>query len=128
MTPFTLFLCVIMFFHTSEFALACIYMREELSFSSLLFSKQYCIAMGSALVEFCLEAWLFPGMKQMGVIPFLGFLTVLLGEVIRKTGMVGEKATHGLGTFRNACGAAAPLRPSAYAHVLHKPRKAPNAC
>ena len=57
------FTVTVALFHVSEFLLACIFMREELSWRSWLLSKPYCAAMGLAIVEFYAELWLAPGLK-----------------------------------------------------------------
>lgn len=88
-----LFLGVLAFFHLSEFLLACLFMRHELGFSSLLFSKPYCIAMSVAVVEYLLEYWLFPSLKKLIVVTFLGVALAILGEAIRKCAMLTARAS-----------------------------------
>lgn len=83
----------LVFFHVSEFLLACIYMRDELSWRSWLVSKPYAVAMSGALLEYAFELWLAPGMKQWGYVAWLGLALVVLGEAIRKAGMLTAKAS-----------------------------------
>ncbi|WIA21396.1 hypothetical protein OEZ85_000612 [Tetradesmus obliquus] len=78
----------LVFFHASEFLLAAIYMRDELSMKSLLFSKAYLIAMSCGVLEFLLEAALLPAMKQLHAVSYCGLALLVLGEVIRKLAMV----------------------------------------
>ena len=62
------FTVTVALFHVSEFLLACIFMREELSWRSWLLSKPYCAAMSLAIVEFYTELWMAPGLKT-GTVP-----------------------------------------------------------
>lgn len=92
MQQFLVFICVLAFFHLSEFLLAFVYMRQELGWSSFLFSKTYCIAMSTALVEYLLECWLFPGLKSLQMVSTIGLVFVIVGEAVRKCGMITAKS------------------------------------
>ncbi|XP_058113702.1 protein-S-isoprenylcysteine O-methyltransferase B-like isoform X2 [Magnolia sinica] len=77
------------FFHGSEYALAvAIHGRFRVSLSSLLISKHYLLAMAFALLEYVLEIFLFPGMKELWWISNIGLMMVVVGEVIRKTAIL----------------------------------------
>ncbi|PNW88189.1 hypothetical protein CHLRE_01g018184v5 [Chlamydomonas reinhardtii] len=69
-------------------------MRHELSWNSWLFSRPYTVAMGFAILEYSVEALLVPGLKVgtggMGYLPWLGVVLIVLGEGIRKVGMLIE--------------------------------------
>ncbi|EFJ42306.1 hypothetical protein VOLCADRAFT_77213 [Volvox carteri f. nagariensis] len=102
-----MFIAVLAFFHCSEFLLACIFMRDELSIRSWLISKAYVTAMAFALLEYLLEACAVPSIKigdgGMGTISWLGLSLVLLGEGIRKLGMITARSnfTHNIRTKRH---------------------------
>ncbi|KAL3154072.1 hypothetical protein ABBQ32_013612 [Trebouxia sp. C0010 RCD-2024] len=90
MKPFGTFLSAVTFFHVSEFVLASIYMRKDLSRRSWLISEPYCVAMLLA----CLEYWLeirYCSILKFKVISRAGLAGVITGEVIRKTAMVTAK-------------------------------------
>mmetsp|Transcript_18687 Transcript_18687/g.52514 ORF Transcript_18687/g.52514 Transcript_18687/m.52514 type:complete len:196 (-) Transcript_18687:848-1435(-) len=91
-----LFGVLLAFYHVSEFTLAAVFMRQQLSWSSWLITKPYCLAMGTGLLEFWLESWLWPQLKQLTSISLLGLVLAVLGETIRKAGMVtaGRNFTH----------------------------------
>ncbi|GAX74277.1 hypothetical protein CEUSTIGMA_g1726.t1 [Chlamydomonas eustigma] len=90
---FSSFLAAIVFFHVSEFILAAIYMWEELSWDSLLLSKNYCLALSMGCMEYCIECWLVPSLKASWTQPIaaLGLFMVVVGESIRKLGMLTAK-------------------------------------
>ncbi|KAG1668152.1 hypothetical protein FOA52_005144 [Chlamydomonas sp. UWO 241] len=68
-------------------------MRAELGFKSLLLSKPYCAAMAVATGEYWLELWLIPGLKQAPFPAYAGLCLVLLGEAVRKVGMLTAQAS-----------------------------------
>ncbi|KAK9810375.1 hypothetical protein WJX72_009708 [[Myrmecia] bisecta] len=97
MSPFQHFAAALGFFHTSEFLLACIFMRQELSWSSWCFSTPYAVAMACACAEYFLERQLVPQLKQtLPWISTVGLAMVILGEAVRKAAMVtaGHNFTH----------------------------------
>lgn len=90
MKPFVTFMSAVAFFHFSEFLLASVYMRKDLSRRSWLISEPYCLAMLLA----CLEYWLevrFCSIIKIQVISKAGLAGILTGEFIRKTAMVTAK-------------------------------------
>ena len=88
MGPYPSFLAVLCIFHTSEFALACMYMRRDLSARSTLISLPYCLAMACASLEYWLEKrWL--DTLHLQWVSIIGAVLVVLGETIRKAAMVG---------------------------------------
>lgn len=89
---FTSFCATIAFFHTSEFILAYIFMRDELSWRSWLVSRNYVLALTAGLLEFLTEWWLFPRIKRSRIPWALGMLAVLAGEALRKAGMLTARS------------------------------------
>eukprot|EP00271_Cylindrocystis_brebissonii_P009901 TRINITY_DN2547_c0_g1_i3.p1 TRINITY_DN2547_c0_g1~~TRINITY_DN2547_c0_g1_i3.p1 ORF type:complete len:114 (+),score=10.16 TRINITY_DN2547_c0_g1_i3:505-846(+) len=81
---FGMFLTAVAFFHLSEFFLVFLFTRQELSHRSFLISRSYLLAMSAAIVEYFIEAWLFPSLKTFRPFPVLGLSLLVLGEVIRK--------------------------------------------
>ncbi|KAF8411994.1 hypothetical protein HHK36_004553 [Tetracentron sinense] len=87
----------IAFFHSSEYVLAvAIHGKITVALSSLLISKQYLLAMGCSLLEYMLEIFLFPGLKEFWWISNIGLALVIIGEIIRKTAILtaGNAFTH----------------------------------
>ena len=63
-----IFLGFLIAFHVSEYGLAQLYMRDDLSSRSWLISRPYLLAMVAASAEFWIEGVIFPDMKsQVGV-------------------------------------------------------------
>ncbi|KAL0479231.1 protein-S-isoprenylcysteine O-methyltransferase [Acrasis kona] len=87
------FLILVVMFHLSEAAIQYIYNREEFGFSSFCFEREYRIAMSVAVLEFILESWLFPNLKQHQLFHYMGIILVIVGELIRKVGMITAKAS-----------------------------------
>lgn len=85
---FKLFTVVFVFFHASEFILACVYMRSQLSLRSTLFSKPYFVALSIALAEYFAELQFLGRMKEQTWLTAIGLAIVVVGEVCRKTAMV----------------------------------------
>eukprot|EP00879_Flechtneria_rotunda_P014275 GHRR01014912.1.p1 GENE.GHRR01014912.1~~GHRR01014912.1.p1 ORF type:complete len:188 (+),score=48.82 GHRR01014912.1:142-705(+) len=83
-------------FHTSEFLLAAVFMRDQMSARSLLISKPYITAMLTGVLEYLLEATVLPSLKQMHTVSYVGIALLLLGEFVRKIAMVtaGANFTH----------------------------------
>ncbi|KAJ3683811.1 hypothetical protein LUZ60_014038 [Juncus effusus] len=91
------FVGAITFFHVSEYILAMLFHgRSNVSSTSLLISKHYAIAMGFSLVEYIVELFLFPNLKEIWLISNFGLLMILIGEIIRKLAIItaGRAFTH----------------------------------
>lgn len=58
------------------------------SLAALLFSKQYCIAMTFAVFEYVIEFFLVPEVKERWLMSNIGLGMVIVGEIIRKTGIL----------------------------------------
>ncbi|BDA40839.1 Protein-S-isoprenylcysteine O-methyltransferase [Coccomyxa sp. Obi] len=74
------------FFHGSEFFLAFLYNRQDLSRRSWLVSKPYCLAMLAAILEYSLES-MIPALRTKWISVF-GLGMIIVGEIIRKTAMI----------------------------------------
>ncbi|XP_071451299.1 protein-S-isoprenylcysteine O-methyltransferase [Hetaerina americana] len=86
------YLCFLSFFHYSEYFTTAIVNPRKLTVDSFLLnhSPEYGIAIVASWVEFLLEMWLFPGMKQFlwPWISPIGLLVCLAGETLRKLAML----------------------------------------
>ncbi|QCD92388.1 protein-S-isoprenylcysteine O-methyltransferase B-like isoform X2 [Vigna unguiculata] len=79
----------IVFFHSSEYFLAAIiHGRSNITLRSLLLSKHYVLAMIFSVLEYSIEIVLVPEMKEHWVISDLGLALVVIGEIIRKMGIL----------------------------------------
>ncbi|KAG8366170.1 hypothetical protein BUALT_Bualt17G0048800 [Buddleja alternifolia] len=87
----------IIFFHCSEYVLAvAIHGKNLVSLRSLLISKNYVFAMIFSLIEYFLEIYFFPGLKEHWSISNIGLAMVVVGEIIRKLAIItaGKSFTH----------------------------------
>ncbi|KAL2344203.1 hypothetical protein Fmac_005488 [Flemingia macrophylla] len=87
----------IFFFHSSEFFLAAvIHGKSNVTLKSLLISKHYVTAMIFSLLEYSIEIVLVPELKEQWTISNLGLTLVVIGEIIRKMGILtaGKAFTH----------------------------------
>ncbi|XP_002531593.2 protein-S-isoprenylcysteine O-methyltransferase A isoform X2 [Ricinus communis] len=87
----------IIFFHISEYLLAVgIHGKSNVSLKSLLVSKKYLLAMICSLLEYFIEIYLFPGLKEDWWVSNLGLALVIIGELIRKMAIItaGRAFTH----------------------------------
>ncbi|KAL9642817.1 hypothetical protein ABK040_009892 [Willaertia magna] len=93
---FLWFVALVIVFHIGEFLVTYLYNRKICSISSLAIQKDYVIAMSAAVIEFTIETYFFPSLKQYTWICYIGIILTIIGEVIRKTGMVtaGMAFTH----------------------------------
>ena len=88
---FTTFCATLAFFHISEFTLAYVYMRDELSWRSWLVSRDYVLALAAGVAEYLAEWWAWPQIKHSRLPWALGISAVVMGEALRKTGMLTAK-------------------------------------
>ncbi|CAK9149569.1 unnamed protein product [Ilex paraguariensis] len=87
----------IIFFHVSEYILAIsIHGRSRVTLNSLLISKNYLVAMIFSLLEYLLEIYFCPGLKEYWWISNFGLAMVVFGEIIRKLAILtaGRSFTH----------------------------------
>ncbi|XP_074041636.1 isoprenylcysteine carboxylmethyltransferase ste14 isoform X2 [Leptinotarsa decemlineata] len=91
-------MCVMAFFHFSEFMVIAIIQPKQVSTSSFVInhSPQYIIAAMSSWIEFLIECYIFPGMKQINWLSNIGLLMCILGEILRKVAMLtaGSSFSH----------------------------------
>nr|XP_043636517.1 protein-S-isoprenylcysteine O-methyltransferase B-like [Erigeron canadensis] len=90
-------LFAVFFFHGSEYLLAIIFHgKSNVTLNSLLISQQYILAMILSVLEYLLELYFFPGLKEYWWISNLGLVMVVVGEVIRKLAIItaGRAFTH----------------------------------
>uniref|UniRef100_A0A5B7B0Q5 Protein-S-isoprenylcysteine O-methyltransferase n=1 Tax=Davidia involucrata TaxID=16924 RepID=A0A5B7B0Q5_DAVIN len=91
-----MFLAII-FFHSSEYILAIIiHGKSNVTLGSLLISKHYILAMICSLLEYFLEIYFLPELKEHWWISNFGLAMVVIGEIIRKTAILtaGQAFTH----------------------------------
>ncbi|XP_078094937.1 protein-S-isoprenylcysteine O-methyltransferase [Mustelus asterias] len=84
------YLCSLSFFHYSEYLVTAVINPKSLTLDSFLLnhSVEYKLAAMSSWVEFTIEKFLFPGLKQITWLSFFGLLMVLVGESLRKAAML----------------------------------------
>ncbi|XP_073002297.1 probable protein-S-isoprenylcysteine O-methyltransferase isoform X2 [Typha latifolia] len=91
------FFAAIVFFHASEYALVVAFHgRPNISFNSLLITRQYVIAMTCALLEYVMEILFFPKLKEYWWVSNVGLAMILIGEILRKSAVItaGRAFTH----------------------------------
>ncbi|GER51434.1 protein-s isoprenylcysteine O-methyltransferase [Striga asiatica] len=90
-------LFAIIFFHSSEYVLAITFHgKNNVSLRSLLISKNYLLAMIGSLVEYFIEIYFFPEIKEHWFLSNMGLAMVVFGEIIRKLAIItaGRSFTH----------------------------------
>ena len=97
-TYFGWYLASLSVFHFSEYIMVALYRPTKLTLDSFLLnqSAEYQIAALASWIEFALELWLFPEMKNVFTISFVGLVLMVLGEGLRKLAMItaGSNFTH----------------------------------
>ena len=85
-----LYIMVLTFFHISEYVVTAIHNPAALKVDSFLInhSVEYGVAALASWVEYGVEYYFFPWMKSNRVIPMIGMLGIVAGEVFRKTAML----------------------------------------
>ncbi|XP_042031050.1 protein-S-isoprenylcysteine O-methyltransferase B-like isoform X1 [Salvia splendens] len=89
----------IFLFHGSEYLLALFFHgKNSVTLESLLISKNYVLAMVGSLVEYLIEIYFFPGMKEHWLISNTGLALVVVGELMRKLAIItaGRSFTHSI--------------------------------
>ncbi|KAJ8918403.1 hypothetical protein NQ315_008099 [Exocentrus adspersus] len=86
---FGVYMCVMAFFHFSEFVAIAIVQPKQVSVDSFVInhSPQYTVAAITSWLEFFVESYLFPGMKQIVWVSNIGLLICIGGEILRKLSM-----------------------------------------
>lgn len=89
---FGLYLCLLSFFHWSEYYVTALKNPDilQIEFYMLSHSKAYHMAAVSSWLEFWLEAWLLPDWLKFGCtwISLIGLLICMCGEALRKAAMI----------------------------------------
>jgi protein-S-isoprenylcysteine O-methyltransferase len=104
MDPITQLSCfgvILGIFHVSEFLLTVKYNPDKVDASSWLVTTQYVFAMSLGLLEFVLHNLVFPPILSP-IHPRIGILMCLIGEGVRKCGMLTCKSgfTHRIQTVK----------------------------
>ncbi|GLH01552.1 Protein-S-isoprenylcysteine O-methyltransferase [Gryllus bimaculatus] len=91
---FGYYMCFLSFFHYSEFLMIAITNPRTLSLDSFVLnhSREYAIAAISSWVEFFIEWYFFPGLKQSYEITYVGIILCIAGEGLRKLAMLTAKS------------------------------------
>lgn len=84
------YLASLAFFHISEYVMVSTYSPDKLSLDSFLInhSPEYQIAAVASWIEFLLELWFFPWMKNIVILNFIGLFLMIGGEALRKLAMI----------------------------------------
>ncbi|XP_031574460.1 protein-S-isoprenylcysteine O-methyltransferase-like [Actinia tenebrosa] len=82
------------FFHFSEYIMTAIYNPDTLTTDSFLLnhSREYKLAAIASWIEFAVEYFFFPNLKQTSFINELGLLLLIGGEIVRKLAMITAKS------------------------------------
>ncbi|XP_070561159.1 protein-S-isoprenylcysteine O-methyltransferase-like [Ptychodera flava] len=104
-TVFGWYLCILSFFHFSEYFCTSLYHPRSLTLDSFLLnhSKAYHVAAMASWTEFILETLIFPSLKQIQWLSLVGLTICLFGEVLRKLAMftAGTSFNHMIQSRRN---------------------------
>lgn len=78
------------FFHYSEYLVTAVFNPKTVSLDSFLLNHSiaYGVAMLASLLEFLIERWLLPDMKQIWVISTIGVIICTVGEGLRKSAII----------------------------------------
>nr|XP_060614687.1 protein-S-isoprenylcysteine O-methyltransferase [Anolis sagrei ordinatus] len=84
------YMCSLSLFHYSEYLVTAVNNPRSLSLDSFLLnhSFEYNMAAISSWVEFTVEKFMFPGMKQLTWLSSAGLLMVVFGDLLRKAAML----------------------------------------
>lgn len=95
---FGLYMFVMAFFHFSEFLSISIIQPIQVSTDSFVInhSPQYTIAAVTSWIEFFVEAYFCPGLKQHFIVSYIGLAVCIAGEFLRKLAMLsaGKNFNH----------------------------------
>lgn len=84
------YIMVLAFFHISEYVVTAIHNPTSLNLDSFLINNgiEYSVAVIASLLEYGIEYYFFPWMKSYKIVPLIGVLGIVAGEVLRKTAML----------------------------------------
>ena len=101
---FFLYVCIIAFFHYSEYVSVSVFNPSDLTIDAFLLthSWEYGLALCMSVAEMGLESYLFPFLKGNLYLISFGLLMTSLGEFIRKLAMytAGISFTHMVSTWK----------------------------
>ncbi|KAG9297427.1 hypothetical protein G9A89_000978 [Geosiphon pyriformis] len=88
------FFATLAVFHILEYLLTAIVNSEKLSMDAFLIHNglSYHVAHLAGLIEFVIELYLFPELKKVGWIAFLGLVLIILGQTTRSLAMWHAKS------------------------------------
>nr|CAI5828744.1 unnamed protein product [Callosobruchus analis] len=91
---FGTYMCIMAFFHFSEFFFIALIQPKQVSTDSFVInhSPQYIIAAVTSWLEFFLECYFFPGLKQIYWLSNVGLSICVLGELLRKASMLTARS------------------------------------
>ncbi|KAL5543077.1 hypothetical protein UlMin_010787 [Ulmus minor] len=95
---------LLIFFHSSEYLLAvAIHGRSNVTLESFLIDKQHIIDLGLSFLEYLIEVYFVPELKELWWISYIGLAMVITGEIIRKVAIItaGNAFTHSIRTDRD---------------------------
>ncbi|CAG8519749.1 8085_t:CDS:2 [Dentiscutata erythropus] len=84
-----IFLAALSLFHELEYLFTALFNADILSLDSFLINngQQYHLAHTAAIIEFLIEAYLFPNSKNIKLFYFIGFIVVVVGQIARSCAM-----------------------------------------
>ncbi|RIB13831.1 Isoprenylcysteine carboxyl methyltransferase family-domain-containing protein [Gigaspora rosea] len=84
-----IFLAALSLFHELEYLFTALFNANILSLDSFLINngQQYHIAHAAAIIEFLIEAYLFPNHKNIKLFYYIGFLAIVVGQIARSCAM-----------------------------------------
>ncbi|KDR16214.1 protein-S-isoprenylcysteine O-methyltransferase isoform X1 [Zootermopsis nevadensis] len=87
------YMCFMSFFHYSEFLMIALTNPRTLSLDSFILnhSIEYGVAAFASWVEFFIERWIFPDLKELTTVSLVGVLLCVGGELLRKLAMFTAK-------------------------------------
>ena len=101
---FFLYVCIIVFFHYSEYLSVAVFNPSDLKMDAFLLTHSwaYGIALSTSVTEMGIESYFFPFLKGNLYLISFGLLMTSLGEFIRKLAMytAGVSFTHMVSTWK----------------------------
>ncbi|XP_060518216.1 protein-S-isoprenylcysteine O-methyltransferase [Cylas formicarius] len=95
---FGIYMCVVSFFHISEFVAIAFIQPNQVSVNSFVLnhSLQYTIAAVASWIEFFIEVYFYPDLKKYMTISCVGLAICICGETLRKLAMytAGKNFNH----------------------------------
>ncbi|GJQ84141.1 hypothetical protein Trydic_g12113 [Trypoxylus dichotomus] len=91
---FGVYMCIMAAFHYTEFLSIAIIQPSQVTTDSFVInhSREYAVAAITSWVEYFIEYYFFPSMKNFCWISNFGLVTCIIGEVLRKSAMFTAKS------------------------------------